>query len=80
MRACIGRQFAYHEMILALATILHHYDFEADPDHLLDVHEQLTFKPTGLQLTFTRRAGVDSTMHAKNSRSFDATPSDRSRR
>ncbi|MFD1814067.1 cytochrome P450 [Rhodococcus gannanensis] len=55
IRACIGRQFAYHEMILALATILHRYRITIDSAPTLDVREQLTFKPTGLRMTVTRR-------------------------
>lgn len=57
IRACIGRQFAYHEMILALATILHRYEFTADPSYALDVQEQLTFKPAGFRVTVRRRVG-----------------------
>ncbi|WP_043808229.1 cytochrome P450 [Rhodococcus triatomae] len=55
LRACIGRQFAYHEMILALATILHRYDLVADPDYTLDVAEQMTLKPAGFRLAVSRR-------------------------
>ena len=42
LRACIGRQFAYHETILALAFLLHRFDFEADPAYQLQ--EQITLK------------------------------------
>ncbi|MBH0779615.1 cytochrome P450 [Nocardia bovistercoris] len=54
-RACIGRQFAYHETLLALAHILHAFTLEADPDYRLDVAEQITLKPRGLKLRFHRR-------------------------
>ncbi|MGW0042690.1 cytochrome P450 [Rhodococcus sp. NPDC003348] len=64
IRACIGRQFAYHEMILALATILHRYEFTADPAYTLDVREQLTFKPEGFRMAVTRRVGSKSA-HAR---------------
>ncbi|MFD9664357.1 cytochrome P450 [Rhodococcus sp. NPDC059968] len=64
LRACIGRQFAYHEMILALATILHRYDFAADPDYTLDIAEQMTLKPAGFRLSITRRAGADASAPA----------------
>ena len=50
LRACIGRQFAYHETILALAFLLHRFDFEADPAYQLQVQEQITLKPEGLRL------------------------------
>ncbi|TSD47089.1 cytochrome P450 [Rhodococcus sp. KBS0724] len=54
-RACIGRQFAYHEMLMALAVILHRYEFTADPTYELEVQEQLTMRPSGFTVTVTRR-------------------------
>jgi unspecific monooxygenase len=80
IRACIGRQFAYHEMILALATILHRYDFEPDPNYVLDVREQLTFKPMGFRLTFTRRSDMDTTVRANDLRETETTAQGRPRR
>lgn len=50
IRACLGRQFALHEIILTLATILHQFDLEPQPDYQLAVTETLTLKPDGLQL------------------------------
>ncbi|WP_225730976.1 MULTISPECIES: cytochrome P450 [unclassified Nocardia] len=55
MRACLGRQFAYHELILVLATILRHYDLEADPNYRLRVRETITLKPDALRLKLSRR-------------------------
>ncbi|WP_280265144.1 cytochrome P450 [Nocardia wallacei] len=55
-RACIGRQFAHHEIAVTLATILHRFDLEPDPTYHLDVRETLTLKPTGLRLRFHPRA------------------------
>ncbi|PQP21181.1 cytochrome P450 [Rhodococcus opacus] len=55
LRACIGRQFAYHETILALAFLLHRFNFEADPAYELQVQEQITLKPEGLRLRPRRR-------------------------
>ncbi|MBB5911365.1 unspecific monooxygenase [Nocardia transvalensis] len=49
-RACIGRQFAHHEITIALAAILHQFDLEPDPSYHLDVRETLTLKPSGLRL------------------------------
>lgn len=49
-RACIGRQFAYHELLLALAHIVHAFDIEPEPGYRLTVREQLTLKPKGLRL------------------------------
>ncbi len=55
IRSCIGRQFALHEMVLALATIVHQYDLVADPDYTLEVDELLTLRPAGFTLEFRRR-------------------------
>lgn len=55
MRACIGRQFAVHEIVMALALLVHRYDFTVEPGYELDVREQLTMKPHGLRLTVKRR-------------------------
>ena len=49
-RACIGRQFALHEIVLALAAILHRYDLEPKPGYHLKVAETPTLKPAGIQL------------------------------
>lgn len=58
MRACIGRQFAYHEILLGLAHLLRAFEFDADPDYRLDVAEQITLKPAGLRIRAQpRRAG-----------------------
>jgi cytochrome P450 len=54
-RSCIGRQFALHESILALARMLHRYDFVADPDYELHITERLTLMPEGFELTLTPR-------------------------
>ncbi|MFJ9371557.1 cytochrome P450 [Nocardia sp. NPDC101769] len=55
MRACIGRQFAYHEIVLVLATILRNFDLTADPGYELKVKETITLKPDGLRLKMSRR-------------------------
>ena len=49
-RACIGRQFALHEAVLALGMVLQRYDFEADPSYELKIVESLTLKPSGFTL------------------------------
>jgi cytochrome P450 len=46
-RACIGRQFALHEAVLALGMVLQRYDFEVDPSYELKIVESLTLKPSG---------------------------------
>ncbi|WP_151531886.1 cytochrome P450 [Rhodococcus erythropolis] len=53
-RSCIGRQFALHEAVLSLATILQRYSFQSDPEYKLDVREALTLKPVGLELSLQR--------------------------
>lgn len=62
-RACIGRQFALHEAVMALALLVHRYDFEPDPGYELRVAESLTLKPAGFRLGLRPRrvrSGPDS--------------------
>ncbi len=54
-RACIGRQFALHEAVLALARLVHRYDLGADPAYELKISERLTLMPRGCELKITRR-------------------------
>ncbi|MDV6284309.1 cytochrome P450 [Rhodococcus jostii] len=54
-RACIGRQFALHEAVLILGTILRRYDIVGDPDYRLKVAERLTLMPEGFTLQLRRR-------------------------
>ncbi|NLU83752.1 cytochrome P450 [Rhodococcus sp. HNM0569] len=54
-RSCIGRQFALHEAVLALATLLRRYDVAPDPAYRLDIVEAVTLKPRGFELTLQRR-------------------------
>ncbi|WP_280381314.1 cytochrome P450 [Nocardia wallacei] len=54
-RACLGRQFALHETVLALAHLLHSYDIRAMFGDAIEVHEQVTLKPRGLRLRLTNR-------------------------
>jgi cytochrome P450 len=49
-RACIGRQFALHEAVLALGMVLQRYDFEIDEDYELVIAESLTLKPAGFRV------------------------------
>jgi cytochrome P450 len=55
-RACLGRRFALHEMLLTLAAILHHYDLEPRPGYGLSAAEAMTLKPIDLQLRLRRVA------------------------
>lgn len=54
-RACIGRQFAIHEAVLVLGTILRRYDFSADPDYQLRIQERLTLMPVDFTLRLRPR-------------------------
>lgn len=54
-RACIGRQFAIHEAVLVLGTMLRRYDISGDPGYRLRVGERLTLMPQGFTLTLERR-------------------------
>lgn len=54
-RACIGRQFAIHEIMLTLAIIVHQFVLESYPGYQLEVSERLTLKPDGLRIRFHRR-------------------------
>ncbi|WP_327116528.1 cytochrome P450 [Nocardia sp. NBC_01730] len=55
MRACIGRQFAIHEIVLVLATILRNVDLTPDPAYRLKIKETITLKPDQLRLKVARR-------------------------
>ncbi|WP_410606294.1 cytochrome P450 [Amycolatopsis sp. lyj-109] len=57
-RACIGRQFALHEAVLALGTVLQRYDVEIDPGYELKIVESLTLKPSGFMLRPRVRAAA----------------------
>ncbi|WP_085470678.1 cytochrome P450 [Rhodococcus rhodochrous] len=50
IRACIGRQFALHEAVLTLASLIRRYDFAPEPGYELDVHEAITLKPRRLKV------------------------------
>lgn len=54
-RACIGRQFAIHEAVLVLGTILQKFDFHADPSYRLKIEERLTLMPKDFRLELSVR-------------------------
>lgn len=54
-RACIGRQFALHEAVLALALILHRYDLTPHDGYRLKISESITLKPRGFRLAPNKR-------------------------
>nr|VTP01806.1 Bifunctional P-450/NADPH-P450 reductase [Mycobacterium riyadhense] len=53
-RACLGRQFAIHEILLTLAAVLHQYDLEPRPGYCLSASEAMTLKPVDLHLRLHR--------------------------
>jgi cytochrome P450 len=56
-RACIGRQFALHEAVLALGLLLHRYDLIPVDDYRLQIAESLTLKPRNFKLLLRPRHG-----------------------
>jgi unspecific monooxygenase len=58
VRGCIGRQFAVHEAVLALAMLLRAFDFKPVPGYELKVDELMTIRPAGLTLTLSERTTV----------------------
>lgn len=54
-RSCIGRQFALHEAVLVLGSLVRRYDLIADPDYELAITERLTMMPRGFRLSVRRR-------------------------
>ncbi|MGB6053367.1 MAG: cytochrome P450, partial [Rhodococcus sp. (in: high G+C Gram-positive bacteria)] len=54
-RACIGRQFAIHEAVLVLGTILQRFEFRADPAYQLKIEERLTLMPKNFELQISVR-------------------------
>lgn len=57
-RACIGRQFALHQIVLLIGILLHRFDFELSPGYQLRVTEGLTLQPAGLTVELAPRPGT----------------------
>lgn len=58
-RACIGRQFAWQESLLALALILQSFDVSLDdPTYQLAIKETITLKPENFFIRATLRKDV----------------------
>jgi cytochrome P450 len=53
--ACIGRQFALHEAVLALGLVLHRYHLTPRDDYRLQIAQSLALKPQGVGLLPRRR-------------------------
>ena len=54
-RACIGRQFALHEAVLALGLVLHRYNLPPPNDYRLRIAESFTLKPRDFTFVPRRR-------------------------
>ncbi|KAF9263922.1 cytochrome P450 [Marasmius fiardii PR-910] len=51
MRACIGRPFAWQEVVLVMASIVQKFDLEfVDPSYNLELKQALTIKPKDLHI------------------------------
>ncbi|KAJ6481192.1 fatty acid hydroxylase [Mycena vulgaris] len=69
VRGCIGRAFAWQEVILVLATVLQKFDLSAaDPSYTLQIKQTLTIKPKGFHIHARRRTQDQGNI-------FYATPS-----
>ncbi|KAK8065181.1 Bifunctional P-450:NADPH-P450 reductase [Apiospora hydei] len=59
LRACIGRPFAWQEMVLALAVLLQNFNFVMhNPAYTLRLAQSLTIKPKDLYLRAISREGL----------------------
>lgn len=59
MRSCIGRAFAWQEMMLAFAALLQNFSFIMDnPSYSLQVQTALTIKPKGFYIRAIPRGGL----------------------
>ncbi|KAK8033991.1 Bifunctional P-450:NADPH-P450 reductase [Apiospora rasikravindrae] len=59
LRACIGRPFAWQEMVLALAVMLQNFNFVMhNPAYTLRLAQSLTIKPKDLYLRAISREGL----------------------
>ncbi|KAK7967911.1 bifunctional p-450: NADPH-p450 reductase [Apiospora aurea] len=59
LRACIGRPFAWQEMVLALAVLLQNFNFiTQNPAYTLRLAQSLTIKPKDLYLRAISREGL----------------------
>ncbi|KAJ6258567.1 hypothetical protein Dda_6613 [Drechslerella dactyloides] len=59
MRACIGRPFAWQEMLLVMAVIFQNFDFYmADTNYQLAIKQNLTIKPKDFHIKARLRHGL----------------------
>ncbi|KAB8228368.1 bifunctional cytochrome P450/NADPH--P450 reductase [Aspergillus alliaceus] len=61
MRGCIGRPFAWQEMMLVVAMLLQSFDFQKDDlNYDLRIKQTLSIKPEGFHMKATLRRGLDA--------------------
>lgn len=81
MRACIGRPFAWQEVLLLVSMLLQNFNFQMDdPSYDLRLKQTLTIKPEGFHMKATLRNGLDATKLGAflNSGEFSSGDSDAS--
>jgi cytochrome P450/NADPH-cytochrome P450 reductase len=62
MRGCIGRPFAWQEMLIVVAMLFQNFNFQLeDPSYSLRIQQALTVKPKDFQIRATLREGLDAT-------------------
>ncbi|KAL8388716.1 hypothetical protein RB599_010054 [Gaeumannomyces hyphopodioides] len=73
MRSCIGRPFAWQELILAFAALLQNFNFVMDnPSYTLHVAQTLTIKPKDFYVRAIPRDGLTpSQMEARLAGAYD---------
>ncbi|KAE8417111.1 cytochrome P450 [Aspergillus pseudocaelatus] len=60
MRGCIGRPFAWQEMLLVVAMLLQSFNFEMENlSYDLQIKQSLSIKPDGFHMKATLRRGLD---------------------
>lgn len=66
MRGCIGRAFAWQEVLLLVALLLQNFNFQLDdPSYQLKLKQTMTIKPKDFHMRATLRDGIDATLLEK---------------
>lgn len=62
MRGCIGRPFAWQEVLILVAMLMQNFNFQMDdPSYDLRLKQTLTIKPEGFHMRATLRHNMDPT-------------------
>jgi cytochrome P450/NADPH-cytochrome P450 reductase len=64
-RGCIGRPFAWQEMLLVVAMLLQNFNFVLEPGYTLKLKEGMTMKPSGMRMRAILRDGLTPTILEK---------------